>query len=64
LGESETPFIQPDSASDERPALVLQPRRFQAPPIASTSLVIFYALDGAGQWRIATPGAWIDCDKP
>jgi hypothetical protein len=64
LGDSETPFIQPESAPDDRPALILLPRRFQAPPLASTSLVIFYSLDGAGQWRIATRGAWINCDKP
>jgi hypothetical protein len=56
--------VQPESVPDDRPALILQPRRFQAPPLASTSRVIFYALDGAGQWHIATRGAWINCDKP
>jgi hypothetical protein len=64
LGESDTPSVQPESALDDRPVLILQPRRFQAPPLASTSVVMFYSLDAMGQWRIATRGAWIPCDKP
>jgi hypothetical protein len=64
LDESETPFIQPESAPDDRPALILQPRRFQAPPLASTSFVTFYSLDAMGQWRVVMRGAWVPCDKP
>jgi hypothetical protein len=58
------PFGQPEWASDDRPALILQPRRFQAPPLASTSFVTFYSLDAMGQWRVVTRGAWVPCDKP
>jgi hypothetical protein len=64
LSEHETPFVQSESALDDRPALILQPRQFQAPSLASTSFVTFYSLDAMGQWRIATRGVWVPCDKP
>jgi hypothetical protein len=61
---SEAPEEAPATdAPDNRPVLILQPRRFQAPPLPSTSRILFYALKD-GQWHIAVGGTWYTCEKP